>query len=75
MGLSIFAKGNLVNCWSIDYSDEGILWKRFLDNPDSSVKNFEMAEEKMLKERHDMPFMHSFNAMRYFYNYTVLTLG
>jgi len=35
-------------------SDEGILWKRFLENPDSSVKNFEMAEEKMLKASLDI---------------------
>ena len=29
-------------------SEEGILWKRFLENPDSSLKNFELAENVMM---------------------------
>jgi hypothetical protein len=30
-------------------SEEGILWKKFLENPESSIKNFEMAENIMMK--------------------------
>ncbi len=53
-------------------SEEGILWKRALENPDSSIKNYEMAENMMLENPYLVLFAPEAIAKFRFSNYPCL---
>ncbi len=53
-------------------SEEGILWKRILENPESSIKNFQMAENMMLNNPYYVLFATEATAKYKFVNYPCL---
>ncbi len=53
-------------------SEEGILWKRILENPESTIKNFQMAENMMLNNPYYVLFAPEATAKYKFVNYPCL---
>jgi hypothetical protein len=53
-------------------SEEGILWKRILENPETSIKNFQMAENMMINNPYYVLLAPESTAKFRFVNYPCL---